>query len=250
MSSCHQIFTCLWIAVMFAEGSLLALLLARRAYRDYPAFTTFVSFCVARSLLLFCVSHDSPSLYQPVKWIAYIPQLAILIAVVLEVLYRLFHPFDTLPRKTMSHFVQATAIVAVVAITFAVFHPGAQPTAWMTFARAMDQVVSWVLCSVFVFVALFASYFGIPWRHRVYGVGLGFLLYLAVDVAVTTAMTQLRLAPWNPVWLLDMVAFLAACLIWMNYFRKAEVPRSVPSSEQIKQIRAILGNFVNVIDDA
>jgi hypothetical protein len=181
---------------------------------------------------------------------AYVPQLAILIAVVLEVLYLLFHPFDTLPRNTMMHFIQATAVVTFAAIAFALFHPGAQQTAWMTFARAMDQVVSWVLSAVFVFVALFASYFGIPWRHRMYGIGIGFLVYLAVDVVVTTAVTQFRLAPMNPVWLLDRVAFLAACLIWTNYFRGAEVARSVPTSEQIKQIRAILGNFANVIDDA
>jgi hypothetical protein len=244
----HQVFTGLWICVMAAESCLLAILLSRKAYRDYPAFTAFVSFCVGRSLILFYVSNAYPSLYQPVKWIAYMPQLAILIAVVLEVLHRLFHPFDTLPGKTMVHFIRATGAVAIAAIIFAIFHPGAQPTAWMTFARAMDEVVSWILCSIFVLVALFASYFGIPWRHRLYGIGLGFLLYLAADVTVTTAVTQLRLAPWNPVWLLDMAAFLTACLIWINYFRTAEVPRSVPTCEQIQQIRAILGNFANVMD--
>jgi hypothetical protein len=250
VSTYPQVFTSLWIAVIVAESGLLVLLLARKAYREYPAFSTFVLFCVARSFVLFYVSRDYPSAYQPVKWMAYIPQFAILIAVVLEVLYRLFHPFEDLPRNTTMHFVQATAAIAIAAVVFALFHPGAQPTAWMTFARATDEVVSWILCSVFVSVALFSTYFGIPWRHRVYGIALGFLLYLAADVAVTTAVTQLRLAPFSPIWLLDMIAFLGACVIWINYFWRAEPPRSVPTSEQIRQIRAILGSFANVIDDA
>ncbi len=246
----QQIFNAVWIAVILAESCLGALLLFRKAYREYPAFSGFVFFCVARSLVLSYVARTNLPLYQPVKWIAYAPQLAILIAIVLEVLHRLFHPFDALPRNTMKHFSQATALVAVAAIAFAVLNPGAQPTAWMTFARAMDQVVSWILCAVFVFVALFSSYFGIPWRHRVYGIGVGFLIYLVADVAVTTAVTQLRLPPFSPIWLLDMLAFLAACLVWTSYFQAADVPRSVPTSEQIKEIRAMLGNFANVVDDA
>lgn len=245
----QQIFNAVWFAVILAESYLGAVLLIRRAYREYPGFSAFVLFCVARSLGLAYVAWATPPLYQPVKWIAYVPQLAILIAVVLEVLYRLFHPFDELPRNTMRHFVRATGLVAAAAIIFALLHPGAQPTAWMTFARAMDQVVSWVLCAVFVFVALFSSYFGIPWRHRLYGIGVGFLIYLVADVTVTTTVTQLRLAPLNPIWLLDMLAFLVACLVWTSYFHAAEVPRSVPTCEQLKQIQSVLGTFAKVVDD-
>ena len=245
-----QLFTDLWIAVICAQSCLLIVLAARRAVREYPAFAAFVGFCVVRSFSLLYVSHQQSELYQQIKWIAYVPQFAILIAVVLEVLYLLFHPFETLPAKTMLHFLQAAGTVALVAVLFAVLHPGAQPSAWMTFARAMDQAVSWVLCSVFILVALFAKYFGIPWRHRVYGIGFGFLLYLSADVAVTTIVAQYRLPPFSPVWLLDMLAFLAACAIWIYYFSAREVARSVPSCEQVQRLRAVLGSLGNLISEA
>lgn len=244
------LFNGLWMLVICAQTCLLVELAVKKALRAYPAFSTFIAFCVARSLVLLYVSQQHADLYQPIKWIAYVPQLAVLIAVVLEVLYLLFHPFEALPARTMAHFAQATTIVGAVAIGFAILHPGAQPTAWLTFARAMDQVVSWILCSVFVFFGLFAKYFGIPARHRVYGIGLGFTLYLTVDVAVTTIVAQLRLPPLSPVWLLDMVAFLGACVIWICYFRVPEVPRSVPSYEQIEKVRAILGDFGKFLQDA
>lgn len=243
-------FSIVWFAVIFAETWLLAVLFLRRSFKDYPAFSAFLCFCVARSFLLLYFSRHYTFFYQPVKWIAYFPQSAILIAVVLEVLYLMFHPFDALPAKTIQHFGLATGFVITIAVVFAIFHPGAQPTAWMTFARAADQAVSWVLCSVFIFVVLFASYFGIPWRHRIYGIALGFLFYLSVDVAVTTIVAQLRLPPFSPVWLLDMFGFFTACLIWNYYFRRAEISRSVPTYEQIQRVRSVLGQFGNVLENS
>jgi hypothetical protein len=243
-----HLFNGLWICVVVAQSCLWALLIARKVYREYPAFFTFISFCVARSFCLLYISHTRLELYQPVKWILYVPQLAILIALVLEVFYVLFHPLESFPSHTIRHFVHSAGAVLFVAVVFALFHPGAQPTAWMTFARAVDQVVSWFLCAFFVLLALFSKYFGIPWRHRVYGIGLGFVIYLCADVAVTTVIAQMRLPPYSPIWLLDMFAFLVACLTWMYYFRSPEAPGSVPSCEQIAEIRAVLGVFATFVE--
>lgn len=243
------IFRGLWGAVICAQTGLLILLIARKAYKEYPAFVAFVSLCVARSFVLLYVRYQHPALYGLVKWLAYVPQLAILIAVVLEVFHLLFHPFEALPGKAVAHFIEATGAVGVFAVGFAICHPGAQPSAWMTFATAMDQVVSWVLCAIFILVALFSTYFGIHWRHRVYGIGFGFLLYLSTDVAVTTAVSQFRLSPVNRLWLLDMLAFLLACVIWTYYFWRPEARRSLASVEQIEEIRALLRVFSRFRDD-
>jgi hypothetical protein len=129
--------------------------------------------------------------------------------------------------------------VAVAAIAFAVVYPGAQASAWLTFARAMDQATSWVLCAVFGFIALFSSYFGIPWRHCVFGIGVGFLFYLSVDVAVTTIVAHFPLA-FRAIWWLDMVAFMVACVIWGFYFAAREVARPVPTLQDMQRIRAVL----------
>jgi len=237
----QPLLVALWIANMVAEGCVLACLVGRRGYREYPAFTAFVLACVVRSLLLFYVANYAPSLYQSVKWATYgLPQLPIVIALVREVFHILFHPYNTLPKQTISHFMLATVAVAVLAVAFAIRYPGAQPTVWLTLARATDQVVSWVLCAVFGFIAFFAQYFGIPWRHRVYGIGAGFLLYLSADVVVETAIAQWRLPAYSPISYLGMLAFLGACMIWVYYFAAAEAPRSVPTLEELKTVKSLL----------
>jgi hypothetical protein len=246
MTLAHVLQT-VWLAVILIETALFMLLLWRKAYHEYPGFFTFVSFSVFRSLLLLCVTFVHPAWFRLVQWAAYVPQLAILVAVVIEVLYLLFHPFRTLPRNTAAHFLGATGTVVLFAIAFAATHPGAQATAWATFATAMDQAVSWIFCAVFMLVALFSTYFGIPWRHRLYGIGLGFLLYLSTDVAVTTIIAQFRLPPFSLLRLLDMIAFLVSCVIWTYYFFAPEVARAVPTCEQVEEMRAIVGRFAGLL---
>jgi hypothetical protein len=243
----HPVVYVLWIGVMITQGCLLAILLRSRGYREYPAFTTFVAFCVLRSSVLFYIANHFHQLYMPAKWLAYVPQLAILIALVLEMFYLLFHPYETLPANTIRHFVTAAIAVAALVIALTLRFPGAQPTLWMTFARAIDQVVTWVLCLIFGLIVLFAKYFGIPWRHRLQGIALGFLIYLTVDVAVATVVAQLRLPPYSPVWSLGMVAFLAACFTWAYYFATEEVPRTVPTLDELRRIQAALRRIAGAV---
>lgn len=246
MTVAHLLQTA-WLAVIFLETALFGLLLRRKAYHEYPGFFTFISFSVFRSLLLLGVTFVHPAWFRLVQWVAYVPQLAILIAVVIEVLYVLFHPFYTVPRNTALHFLGATGTVVLFAVGFSVIHPGAEATAWATFAAAMDQAVSWIFCGVFMLVALFSTYFGIPWRHRLYGIGLGFLVYLFTDVAVTTAIVQFHLPPFSLLRLLDMIAFLASCMIWGYYFFVPEVARIAPTCEQVEEMQAIVGRFAGLL---
>lgn len=230
----------LWVFGMLVQASLLGILLWRKAYKSYPSFVLFLGFCVARSTLQLALSFLAPGVRSWVQWGAYVPQLVILVMLVLEVFHVVFHPYDTLPRGTVSHFIEAVLAVAVTAVVIAIRYPGAQSTAWLTFARAMDQVTAWVLCAVFGFIALFSKYFGIPWRHRVYGIGLGFLFYLSVDVAVTTIAAHYGPMVLSSIWWLDMVAFILSCVIWAVYFAAPEVGRPVPSMKDLQQIQTAL----------
>jgi hypothetical protein len=243
----HPVVYILWIAIMITQAYVLALLAGRNGYREYPAFTTFIAFCVARSTVLFYLSHFAERLYLPVLWLAYVPQFIILIAFVLEVFYVIFHPFQTLPPHTIRRFATATIVIAVIAVALTLRFPGAQPTAWMTFARAIDQLFTWVLTLIFGLIVLFAKYFGIPWRHRIQGIAVGFLTYLSADVVVTTIVAQRRLPPYSPVWSLNMVAFLLACVTWVWYFSTDEVPRTPPTADDIRRIQAALQKLASAV---
>ncbi len=251
MSSLHHPpVVLLWALVGGAEGSLLLLLVWRKAWQENFAFTSFIAFCVLRSCLLsqmWFVKMNSTG-YVLLRWGAYAPQLVLLIAVVLEIVQIIFRPYEALPRGTLGNLVLALIAVAFLAVLFTMRFPGTQPSEWMALLRAVDQGVSWAFWGIFMTLSLFAGCLGIPLKHRVYGIVFGFAFYLSVDVAVVTMTAQRGLPIGSYIWPLDMLAFLVACLIWISSFTRVAVPRSVPTMEEVGRISAVLSQYVFLIE--
>ena len=240
----------IWGSVVGAETCLLLVLLWRKAWRSNTAFVLFIGFCVLRScLLLFArfVLKDWTA-YSSVWWGAYVPQCVILIALLFEVIQTVFRPYEALPRGTRGNFALAIFCVVLLTAAFTLRFHADQSSEWMTFLRAMDQGVSWSLLGVFATIAGFATLLGIPWNHRVYGIVVGFVFYLSVDVAVVTLTAQIGPSIRNYIWPLDMLAFLGACSGWTYSFAHAEVPRSAPKMEELSRVAAILSQYVFVIE--
>jgi hypothetical protein len=247
----ESVCVALWVLVMAAEGSLMLLLLWRKAWRENAAFTSFIVFCVLRSALLFYVFLASKGTiaYVLLNSGAYAVQFVILIAVVLEVVQIIFRPYEALPRGTLGNFALATLTVAAFSAMLAVRFPGSHPLEWVMLIRTIDQGLSWALWGVFAIFAIFSTCLGIPWNHRVYGIVVGFFFYLSVDVVVVTLSAQLGLpVSKNYIWPLNMLAFLGACSVWTYSFAHAEVPRSVPTMEEVRRISAVLSQYVVLIE--
>jgi hypothetical protein len=240
----------LWAIVVVAETSLLLVLCWRKAWRGNAAFTLFIAFCILRSCLLLwakCVLKSWPA-YSLIWWGAYVPQSVLLVALVLEVIQIIFRPYDSLPRGMLGNFVLAIFTVVLLMAGFTLQFPGRQSSEWITFLRAMDQGVSWTMLGVFVAIIGFANALGIPWNHRVYGIVVGFVFYLSVDVVVVTMTAQIGISVRNYIWPLDMIAFLLACSGWTYCFAHAEVPLAVPKIVEINRIAAMLAQYVFVIE--
>jgi hypothetical protein len=252
MSSPSQsLFVVLWALVVTAEGSLMLLLLWRKAWQDNGAFTSFITFCVMRSFLLLCIqraSMDPAAPYLALRCGLYAVQFVFLIAVVLEVVKIIFRPYEALPRGTLGNFALATLTVASIAVMFSVRFPGTHPSEWMLLLRAIDQGLSWALWGIFAMLTAFSLCLGIPWNHRVYGIVVGFFFYLSVDVAVVTMTAQFGLRGTNYIWLLDMLAFMGACSVWTYSFAHAEVPRTVPTMQEVRRLSAVLSQYVVLIE--
>jgi hypothetical protein len=246
----RPLFVALWALVLAAEGGLMLLLYCRKAWRDNAAFTSFIAFCVLRSSLLFYVflALKNSTAYLVLRWGAYAVQFVLLIMVVLEVVKIIFRPYDALPRGTLGNFALAVLTVASLAAMFAFRFPGTQPSEWLMLLRSIDQGQSWAMWGIFAMFAMFSQCLGIPWNHRAYGIVVGFFFYLSVDVAVVTMTAQYGLRVNSYVWPLDMLAFLGACSVWTYSFAHAEVPRSVPTMEQISRISAMLSQYVVLIE--
>ncbi len=246
----RPLYIAIWALVVSTELFLMLLLVWRRAWRENAAFTSFIAFCVLRSSLLLYVYFASmgKEAYILLRWGTYGIQFVLLIAVVLEVVQIIFRPYDALPRGTLGNFVLASLTVASLAAMFTWKFPGMQPLEWMLLFRSIDQGMSWALWGIFAMLTAFSLCLGIPWNHRVYGIVVGFFFYLSVDVAVVTMTSQLGLYLNSYIWPLDMLAFMGACSVWTYSFAHAEVPRTVPTMQEVRRLSAVLSQYVVLIE--
>lgn len=246
----RPLYIAIWALVVSAELFLMLMLVWRRAWRENAAFTSFIAFCVLRSSLLLYVYFASmgKDAYIFLRWGTYGIQFVLLIAVVLEVVQIIFRPYDALPRGTLGNFVLASLTVASLAAMFTWKFPGMQPLEWMLLLRSIDQGMSWALWGIFAMLTAFSLCLGIPWNHRVYGIVLGFFFYLSVDVAVVTMTSQFGLYLNSYIWPLDMLAFMGACSVWTYSFAHAEVPRTVPTMQEVRRLSAVLSQYVVLIE--
>jgi len=240
----------LWYLVLATEWSLLALLICRRAWRDYSAFTAFIAFCALRTLGLMVswITLNDSEMYMALWWGAYPLQTVLLIFLVLEVIQNVFRPFDALPRNVLGNLTLAILAVGLLALAFTVRFPGATRSEWVIILKAVDQGISWTLWGVFVIIAAFTKALGIPWRHRLNGIIVGFALYLSIDVIVVTISTQggdVMEKLFRP---LDMTAFLSACCLWIWSFASVDVPQRVAVSVDVRRIASILCQYVVLVE--
>jgi len=246
----HRATLELWFLVMITQAGLLVLLVRRRAWRENPAFVSFIAFSVVRSSLLACVYACGKNwkLFTAITWAAYAPQFIILIAVVLEVTRIVFQPYESFPTGVKRTFALACFCVAALAVIFALIWPSAPAAEWIKFANGFDQALSMTLWGIFGLFSAFSLYMGIPWEHRVYGVALGFFFFLSVDIFVSPITARLGAAAGSNVWPIEMLAFLASLATWIIFFHRAPVPQSTPTSEQLKEILALLNTYVTPVE--
>jgi hypothetical protein len=97
-----------------------------------------------------------------------------------------------------------------------------------------------IFCGAFAFTALVSSYFGIPWQTRVFGIGVGFLLFTSVDIFVSSLNAGYGLTIVRSLNLISMLSFTLALITWLTYFSLPDVQSKKPTLEQMRRLQKAL----------
>ena len=143
--------------------------------------STSPSAAAKRVSLIWVVQFERP-LYFSVNWGTRLVVLPLMIAVLIEVFAEVFRPYSTFPKVPFagsgSHSRPAVLLTAAACRVFS--RP--RSVGSINIVMVLNRSASIIFCGAFGFTALFSSYFGIPWQTRTYGIGVGFLLFMSVDL--------------------------------------------------------------------
>lgn len=207
----------LWAGGFVCTSALLAVLLVRSRWRQFPVFTAYAAFGVVRTLVLYTFyAHGWTRLYARVYLWALFIDFVLQLGIAVEIARIVLRPTGTWIRDAKAQF----AVAGLAGAAAAAF------LAWWISPPAQNALVAWrlrgnlftslVICELVVVMSLTANRLGLGWRNHVMAIGEGLTAWTGVMV-VTTAL-QSFLGSQRHYLAIDhfrVIAYVGAVIWWI-----------------------------------
>ena len=171
---------------MVTEIGLLAILIIRRQYRQFPVFTLYIAYNLFTDLFISAaVGVYSPRVIWPLE-LASIPlQYLLELGVLFEIAWNVLRPVHTsLPKNATRAFIFLIA-VSILFGTVLAWHVHDTGHRIEDVKRPLDLTVGLLRLLIFAATAGFAQVLGIGWKNRVLQLATALSFYSAIDLMVT-----------------------------------------------------------------
>lgn len=230
----------IWIFNSLLQWILFSVLLWRRVWRQHPAFLIYIAFNSVKSNVLMWIHLHAPQYYFAVNWSARLISLPVLIAVLGEVFVAAFHPYSTLPKGTMLWIRSAFGSLLALTIATTFFFAGAAPGDFGNTILVLNRSASLIFCGGFGLAALFSFYLGIPWDHRTYGIGVGFLFFLSVDLFASILQTSYGTPMARSISWVSMLGYSVALITWVRYTFAPDIASQTATLDELQRLQKAL----------
>ncbi|MGH9603044.1 MAG: hypothetical protein ACRD24_11725 [Terriglobales bacterium] len=226
MSPDRIAFYALWLAPTLLRAVMAAFMLRKKMYHQFPAFFAYMVYQVLRTGILFVLFHKSQWAYYYGYLIGEVFNFVLVFAVIYEVLSHVLRPYEALWHLGRRLFLGAGALLVAVAVATAGGSSAAlDDYQFMAWIMAAERSLYVVQCGLLVFMLLFSTYFGIQWRHHVFGIALGLGLFASVELAATAVRSEVGWIGHTTYSLVRQAAYTTATVIWAAYLLRPEPVR-------------------------
>jgi hypothetical protein len=220
-----QLENALWIAGPVLQLGVVGVMLWRRMHRTFPVFFSYI---VAQVVMFFAVFpiHVGGSYKQYFYsfWICEAISLVIGFMVIHEIFLEIFRPFHTLKDLGSILFKWAGLVMLLMAGVVAAASPAYSQGPLVQSVLTVQRCVRIIQCGLVLFLLIFSKYLGVSWRHRSFGIALGFGSFaIAEQIAVALRASAYIEEPTLNVVIL--LAYNMAVLVWMGYMAAKQLAR-------------------------
>jgi hypothetical protein len=215
------------VALIVAAG----VILRRRQSKEFPMFFCYLLFQIFQTALLFPLYlqiHQHYTRYFYAYWLGQAIAAGLRFAVIHEIFSLVLMPYQRLQKLGFILFRWGAAILILVAgLVASSGAKGDMGGHLISLILLLDRSVNVVQCGLLFFLFIFCSSFGISWRHRVFGIGMGFALVASTDLATAALLTQFgEAADWG-FEVLRRGIYDVVVLIWIRYLLSPETQLDV-----------------------
>jgi hypothetical protein len=226
----------LWTARLLLQTLLLAWMMARGCYRQFPFFVVYTGEAVGLTIVLKAMI-SSPSATGRDYFIAYTVGNVLAALLSFFVIHEIFqHALGDYPavRKLGTGLFRGTTIFLLLAgVVMAWLRPAAELELLMSKLDQVKLTVSVMQCGLVIVLLLLARNIGLSLRGRTFGIAFGFGILASVDLAVFAFRPHVESMKATAITDLLNVITLAAALcsvaVWTAYFLWSETETDAPS---------------------
>ncbi|HVZ19394.1 MAG TPA: hypothetical protein VG897_19905 [Terriglobales bacterium] len=219
-----------WVAAALGEIYLAGLMFRRKLHREYPVFFALVIAECLDSWLAMLFKSFSYKAYYIEYWTFSTVITVLGFAVLREVFFHIFRPYDSLRNFGRMLFRWSAAVLILIAAVMAVSAAPVTDAPITNFILTLDRSVRLMQCGLVIFMYLFARQLGLTERHRIFGISLGFGIFASVHLMTVTLTTLLPATTTTKasMYLINVpyqLAWLATVVVWTIYMYRPEPER-------------------------
>ncbi|HZU08699.1 MAG TPA: hypothetical protein VFA02_02260 [Pseudacidobacterium sp.] len=233
----------LWAASFFGNVVLLAVLLIKRRWKEFPVFTILIAdFAIETPALFLIYRYSSLHWYAIIYWTTYTLDFVLQVALVFEMARIVLRPTGTWVRDARSTFLLCGVAGAAIALVLTyIVHPVA-PSSLVAWGVRAYLFSSLLFCELFFAMMLAAQRLGLVWRNHVMGLGQGLTAWSLATMLVHAAHTYFGAVNkyvFNTLEHVRIIVYISATIYWVITFWLPEPERRPLSPEMQKYLVAL-----------
>jgi hypothetical protein len=228
----------LWVAGFLGNAALFAILIVRRRWREFLAFTALTGFeTVANPLLYAVFEYGSKIWYSRIYWSTVVLEFLLQLGVIWGAARIVMRPTGTWLRDARKQFILAGTAGLLLAAVFAWMLTPPLPTLTARLESGSSLFTSLVVCELFVLMLLTAKRLGLGFRNHVFALVTGWSVWVITAMVVDLLHGYYGTnSYYDELDNLRKAAYFAALLYWILQFWLEE-----PSRQEIPaELRAYI----------
>ena len=231
----------LWASQPILQGVVVLSMWRKKLHKEFPVFATYLLAQIVIATILYPVYHlASDSFYfhywPYLNWGATIIGFTLGFKVLQEIFMDVFRPYYAMKDLGTVLFRWGALVMLLVGGVVAASTRADIPLVDQTLV-AVQRCVRLAQMGMVLFLISFASHLGIRWKHRSFGLALGFGFFATAELVLYALVLNGRgVVSQGAAIMANMMAYEVAILVWLAYCWIAS-PVVIATSTRLKTLR-------------
>jgi len=241
MASFLTVSNVLWASQPVLQSVVVFSLWRKKLYKEFPVFMAYLLTQIAFVAFLFpfynfASDHVFYRYWTFLNWGASFVGFSLAFKVLHEIFMDVFRPYHSMKDLGTILFRWGALVMLLVGVVVAASTRADVPLVDQALV-AVQRCVRLAQMGMVLFLIAFASHLGIRWKHRSFGLALGFGFFATTELVVYAVALNGRgfLSP-SAATMANMAAYELSILIWLAYCWIAS-PIAIPTSTRLKTQR-------------